>query len=102
MDKDHNHFLRMLREQKAHQRLIDEAFNENLERRKRYWAGTIGPRDDFGEPITDEFIDGLARGQRWAIMTPASFATHGYGRLGTGFGQRYRKQPDGRWLKIEG
>lgn len=76
-----------------------------------YWNPDYLPKTDvFGEPVVDEFVNGLIRGKnnlfgfasKWGIMTPASFATHGYGRLGTGFGQRYRKQPDGRWLKVEG
>jgi hypothetical protein len=69
---------------------------------KRYWIGsTIGPKDDFGKPITDKFVDGKTRSGPWAIMAPASHRMQGMG-LGLGRGQRYKKQEDGQWLKVEG
>jgi hypothetical protein len=69
---------------------------------KRYWMGsTIGPKDDFGSLIENEFIDGRTRQGSWAIMSPASYLMKGMG-LGLGRGQRYKKQEDGRWLKVEG
>ena len=70
-----------------------------------YWTGPVGPNDDFGHPLDQEFIDGCtAYGRRWAIMTPDSWKAHSGtgGKLGTGFGQRFQKQADGRWLKVEG
>lgn len=71
---------------------------------QKFWAGTIAPLDDFQYPIDKEFIDGRCRegGGPWAIMSPESWKRHGCGRLGTGYGQRYEKQDDGRWLKVEG
>lgn len=69
----------------------------------RYWVGEIGPGDDFGMPIHEEFIDGLLAGRsQWAIMSPHTWRLHGIGKLGTGYGQRYKKQADGKWLKVEG
>jgi hypothetical protein len=35
-------------------------------------------------------------------MTLKSWRLHGFGKLGTGYGQKYEKQADGRWLKVEG
>jgi hypothetical protein len=64
-------------------------------------GSTIGPKDDFGKVITDEFIDGSTRTGSWAIMSPMSHQMHGRG-LGLGRGQRYKKQEDGKWLKVEG
>ena len=70
--------------------------------REVYWIGSdIDEKDDFNRPIKDEFIDGRTRDGHWAIMAPSSHRIHGYG-LGMGRGQRYKKQPDGRWLKVEG
>lgn len=66
-----------------------------------YWIGTVEAKDDFGETIEDTFIDGKTNRGPWAIMSPKSFKKHGVG-LGTGLGQKYKRQPDGRWLKIEG
>ncbi len=69
----------------------------------KYWTGEIGPGDDFGMPIHDEFIDGRMKiGGKWANMSPESWKQHGIGVLGTGYGQRYKKQADGKWLKVEG
>jgi hypothetical protein len=68
---------------------------------KIYWIGDVGPKDDFGITIVDEFIDGKTSLGPWAIMTLASWRRHGIGRLGTGYGQRYKKTDEG-WLKVEG
>lgn len=69
---------------------------------KKYWLGAIPSEDDFGLPITDEFIDGITHYGSWALMTPRMWHINGYGKLGTGYGQRYKKQEDGRFLKVEG
>jgi hypothetical protein len=71
----------------------------NTERPKRYWAGSIGPIDDWGVPITTAFIDGATIFGPWAIMTPSSHKKYGKG-LGMGRGQRFEKQNDGRWLRV--
>jgi hypothetical protein len=68
---------------------------------ERYWIGSVGPKDDFGQKIEDEFIDGHTAMGPWAIMTPSSHRIYGFG-LGTGRGQRYERQADGKWLKVEG
>lgn len=66
------------------------------------WIGPVPPEDDFGRAITDEFVDGRTiMVSRWALMNPESWAVNGCGRLGTGFGQRYRKR-DTKWVKVEG
>lgn len=70
--------------------------------RERYWMGDVGAKDDFGLPITDEFIDGRTRRGPWGIMNPETWEEYGVGRLGVGYGQRYQKQPDGKWKKVEG
>lgn len=68
----------------------------------KYWSGQIGPNDDFDRPIEDVFIDGRTAQGSWAIMSLESWERYGYHRLGMGCGQRYEKQPDGRWLKTDG
>jgi hypothetical protein len=35
-------------------------------------------------------------------MSHDSWMMVGVKKLGTGYGQKYRKQADGRWLKVEG
>lgn len=69
-----------------------------------YWLSPVGDYDDFDSPIFDVIIDARTAYGPWALMTPESFSLHGgtRGRLGVGLGQRYQKQADGRWLKVEG
>jgi len=67
---------------------------------KKYWMGDVGTLDDFGVEFVDEFVDGGTKYGPWANMTPASWKKHGIGRLGLGYGQRYKKQSDGRWLFV--
>ena len=59
-------------------------------------------KDDFGDTIKDEIIDGATKLGPWALMTPKSWKIHGHGKLGTGLGQRYKKQKNGKWLKVQG
>lgn len=69
-----------------------------------YWLSKVPDLDDLGNPIHDEFIDGrVAIGKQtgWGLFIPTAYAVLG-GTLGTGRGQRYKKQPDGKWLKVEG
>lgn len=68
---------------------------------KKYWIGDVSKTDDFGDPIKEVFIDGATVHGPWAVMTPASHDYYGRG-LGTGRGQKYMKQADGKWLKVEG
>jgi len=68
----------------------------------KYWAGRAPTHCDISrKPITDCFIDGATIHGPWANMHPDTHKTHGRG-LGTGRGQKYKKQLDGRWLKVEG
>jgi hypothetical protein len=72
------------------------------EKAKVYWLSAVGEVDDFGDKITDTIIDGATNMGPWALMTPRSFRYNGLNRLGEGYGQKYEKQEDGRWLKVEG
>jgi hypothetical protein len=69
---------------------------------KKYWTSSVGEFDDFGLKIHDFFYDGKTKMGPWAIMTPLSWHTYGVGQTGTGYGQKYKKQPGGKWLKVEG
>jgi hypothetical protein len=69
---------------------------------KKYWNGPLPETDDFGDRYHKVMIDGKTRQGPWANMTDTSWRLYGIGRLGTGCGQRYEKQEDGRWLKVEG
>jgi len=64
----------------------------------------IDPPDDCDvccSPIGDDFMDAKTTHGPWANLCPACFRKIGVG-LGTGRGQHYRRQPDGRYVKIEG
>ena len=81
---------------------VDKVYEQsNLNEDDKFWMGDIGDKDDFGAPIKDEFIDCKTNMGPWGIMSPESFKTYGVG-LGTGRGQKYKKQPDGKWKKIQG
>jgi hypothetical protein len=69
---------------------------------RKYWCGDVPENDNFGGKITDTFIDGKTTQGPWAIMNPKHWRCFGIGRLGLGCGQKYEKQPDGQWMKIEG
>jgi hypothetical protein len=67
----------------------------------KYWHGPVKSVDDLGHPISDTFIDGATTFGPWAIMSPSTHRQYGKG-LGLGRGQKYEKQADGMWLKVEG
>ena len=69
-----------------------------------YWLSPVGKEDDFNSRIGDTIIDGKSKYGPWGLMTPASWASYSGtgGRLGLGLGQKYKKQSNGKWLKIEG
>ena len=67
-----------------------------------YWLGEAPAKCNIGgEPIVDKFVDGNTKFGPWGFMCVNCHARHGYG-LGTGKGQLYQKQEDGRWLKVGG
>jgi hypothetical protein len=70
--------------------------------KEKYWTRIVGEKDDFGSPIENEFIDGVIKEGHWAIMSIDSWRRYSNGQLGTGWGQRYKKQENGKWLKVEG
>ena len=73
----------------------------------KYWSGRVREHDDFGVPIENIFYDARTFLGPWATMAPSSFELHRLtlneiSSLGTGKGQRYELQPDGRWMKTAG
>jgi hypothetical protein len=62
--------------------------------------------DDFGVQFTNlpgEIVyDAKTLRGPWATMTSSSFERNGLGKLGLGFGQKYRRDHRGELHKIEG
>lgn len=68
----------------------------------RYWMGTAPCNCDICTlTLRSVFVDGATRQGPWANMCMSCHRIYGHG-LGTGRGQQYEKQQDGRWLKTAG
>lgn len=73
-----------------------------MSKREVYWFSEIPTECQVMKtPITNTFVDGKIAGSGWALMHPKTHERFGVG-LGMGRGQKYAKQTDGRWLKVEG
>lgn len=72
--------------------------------RKVYWlSGVPAKCDTCKTPITNVFYDAKTDMGPWACMCPSCQTLGpGLGQVGLGKGQKYEKQPDGRFLKTEG
>lgn len=68
----------------------------------RYYAGDPERCDMNACELTVTFFDAATHSGRWANMCPECFRVYGRGQLGQGLGQKYERQDDGRWLKVEG
>lgn len=66
-----------------------------------YWPGEVNRCAVCQKRLTDEFIDGDTVRGVWCTMHVSCHAIFGRG-LGIGRGQKYRKQEDGRWKRVEG
>lgn len=81
--------------------ITQDDIKENIIKENKYWLGDVPQKDDFGNKITNIFIDGVTYTGQWAIMAPIYWKSFGIG-LGTGKGQMYKKQSNNKWLKIKG
>ena len=69
----------------------------------RYWLSDVGACDLCKRELAPlgTMIDGATTFGPWGLMCPECHARYGRG-IGTGAGQRYEVQADGRWLKTGG
>jgi hypothetical protein len=69
----------------------------------KYWYGS-GPDkcDVCGGKIEKYFVDGKLKLGPWAKQCLSCFQQLGVGILGTDLGQIYRKEENGKWLRIGG
>jgi hypothetical protein len=70
-------------------------------KRPIYWMGRVGLCDKCRKPLGNRIIDGATENGPWGLFDPACHKEIGIG-LGTGRGQAFEKQEDGRYLKVEG
>lgn len=68
------------------------------------WIGDAPTKcDTCDTKITTTFFDAKTEMGPWACMCPScQNLGPGLGEVGTGRGQEYRKQKDGKWLKVAG
>ena len=76
-----------------------------MSRGTRYLSAEKMAEDDFGDKfsgIVGELIyDARVHGHaHWATMTERSWKLHGIGQLGLGLGQCYRRDEQGRLIKV--
>lgn len=65
-----------------------------------YWSGVVEECQLCGGQLSSTMYD--ARTPRgWANTCHSCFRSYGL-QLGTGRGQKYKRQADKRWLKVEG
>ena len=67
--------------------------------RKKIWMGST-KCDICGEELTKTLIDGRTSNGSWAVMCPKCHKVHGVG-LGTGKGQKYVRDTEGDFVKVE-
>lgn len=70
-----------------------------------YWCGKITVcdicKEDFEGTMFDTPVNYLGR-RAWGNVCDLCWHLYSSQKLGTGLGQKYVKQPDGRWLKVGG
>jgi hypothetical protein len=75
---------------------------EKKAKKEVFWIGSEIEKCDICKmKIWSFFVDGKTSHGPWGILCPSCHRIYGVG-LGTGRGQKYERQEDGRWLKIEG
>lgn len=82
-----------------------------MSEQQRYVSAERMTEDDFGDKFTmqpgEVVYDAATESQGgyagpWATMTAKSFQMHGFGKLGTGYGQKYVRNEEGHLIKVEG
>lgn len=58
--------------------------------------------DYCGKEIDDILIDGRTKTGPWATMCKSCHKKYGVNKFGVGFGQKYKKNSEGKFIKIEG
>ena len=73
-----------------------------METKDKFWMGEPPTKCDICKcKIGGQFVDGVTRFGPWGNMCLFCHTHDGRG-LGTGRGQHYQRQRDGRWKKVAG
>lgn len=72
--------------------------------RKVVWQGPVTERCETCETeLKNVFYDAVTKHGPWAIMCPSCHNLGpGLGKVGSGVGQKFERQPDGSFVKTEG
>lgn len=70
----------------------------------KQWLGPAPTKcDTCGQPIVDTFYDAATIHRMWACMCPnCQVFGPGLNKVGTGIGQEYKKNKEGKWIKTAG
>lgn len=71
---------------------------------EKFWLGSPIEKCDLCHRRMDKlacFYDANVPGESWGNICHGCFTAHRC-KLGTGLGQKYSRQPDGKWLKTGG
>jgi hypothetical protein len=70
---------------------------------KTYWLSDVAKTCELGcgRSLHEEFVDGRTKYGPWALMCIECWRATGF-KLGLGSGQRYKRQPSGLYIKVEG
>lgn len=71
------------------------------EKKAVYYTGAPDKCDTCDKPFGNIMYDAAIPGSSWGNMCKSCFKMYGCS-TGTGLGQEYTKQADGRWLKTAG
>ena len=81
--------------------IVDKYLLPEEPQEKVYWIGGDNDQCDVCQKEIDKTFFDAATRKGWGILCPLCFSRDGFG-LGTGRGQKYELQPDGKWLKTGG
>lgn len=69
---------------------------------KTFWISEVPAGCQLsGKPFNGVMYDANLPGLGWGLWNADTFLDRG-GKLGAGFGQKYRLQDNGAWLKVAG
>jgi hypothetical protein len=84
-----------------HSTTNQEITEMSITKTPKYWQGSITTCNMCGGLFNGRMFDARLGNQGWGNICKDCFRDYNCS-LGTGSGQEYSQQPDGRWLKVGG